>query len=401
MSDEEDIGYGILVHPPRHESEGSHAEQLSNGNSNGSKTTPAHIQDDDNDINLMKELEEKEERIRSLEQKYASMETKYQSELKTAQEELTEAHSTVQLLKSMLDEQKDAGLNSSIRSASSDVSAPPPESAFDIVQSSDHLEAVNRQNEDYKVKIQHLIREMEELRIQLKIAQNEARGSEERLQKFISERDDAMAGVDQERIWMSTQLSNCEQQIAELQNENISLLMSLREEKEKQKQSFGGGGYAPSGEPEIPVATFVLEDPGVDEYEDALSSRSRFGFKRKFKDEQLALAFHTAQAYFAHKQHKHKDRHEMGESLDRQSSSSSFCQVPSSKGQADLLAKHMLETKPNSMVGYVWEKSRKTNSIVKTSNKSSNALPLTLVDEMKLEKAEQRREQALYDMLKN
>ena len=189
---------------------------------------------------------------------------------------------------------------------------------------------------------------------------------------------------------MSTQLSNSEQQILKLQNENISLLLTIREQKASQDQMLKELERA--RQEHLPLAAEVVEEEcnGVD----PTPSRSRFGFKRKAKkieDKQLKLAFFTAKAYFAHKQQQQNEpSHEISHSLQKQGSSTSLTSsarsnVPSSKGQADLLARHILEKKPV--------------SLVKPFKSSRDDLPLTLRDEIKLKRSEQKRQETLNAML--
>lgn len=305
MSADEDVAHGILVPPSRPASEGNHAVELMNGNNpDGSKTTPAHIEGDDGGedyTSLKNQIKEKDERIHALEQKYADMESKYKSELETSKNEVMETKSTVHLMQSMLDDNSKGiqiGLDSSTKTSVSTSFSPPPSLDSSQRYTSDQLQEVMYQNENQKFRIEQLFGEKRELETQLKIAIAEARDAEGKLKRYINERDDAMVGVDKERIWMSTQLSNCEQQILQLQTENISLLLEIREEKEKRKQLVKEMGKAQDDRLAMAVQG---------EYDDTTPTRLRFGFKKKTKkleDEENRLAFGMARAYFARKQEK-------------------------------------------------------------------------------------------------
>mmetsp|Transcript_7679 Transcript_7679/g.18492 ORF Transcript_7679/g.18492 Transcript_7679/m.18492 type:complete len:338 (-) Transcript_7679:523-1536(-) len=305
MPDENDVAYGVLVPPSRRESEGSHGADDAvkyddDDDGPGSKaTTATHIQEssDDDDDDEGEEGEEEAQHdqlttkqddartIQALEQQYAKMELKYKSELQTAKEEQMELQSTIHLMQTMLDESK-AGRDS----VSSSSSSAPGSSAFSSANSHSSIKILLRQNDDLKFRVQQLKDARTELRTQVQIATAEARDAEQKLRKTLEERDHAMEGVDKERIWMSTQLSNLEQQVHHLQNENIFLLNTIQEEKDKRDEMMEEHYEKLEQvrrEQHIPIpnATVIPIPQSEDEDDNPKPKRSRFGFKNKKSQE--------------------------------------------------------------------------------------------------------------------
>ncbi|KAL3939274.1 MAG: hypothetical protein SGBAC_005975 [Bacillariaceae sp.] len=361
MAGDDDVAYGVpVLVPPSRKVSLDEGDAVTNDDDDhhhhhhpgSKKTTAAHIhassggEKNDEGPHHHLQLNEKDERIRALEQQYAELESR----------------------------------------------------TIDSQNEIDDLKFRIQQQEDDKI----------ELKTQLKIAAADARNAERRLRITLEERDHAMmVGIDNERMWMSTQLSNCEQQIHRLQNENIFLLNIVQEEQDKREQMMEAHLEELEQvrrEQKIPIVaatttTTTVErndnddsnDNSNDDSNDDSNNNSnddtidnsidndndndnndpkkakqpkrvlRFTrLKTKAKraeDQRKKLAFETAKAYFAHQQQKrtvrddyyynnstHPSSSSATASFPTSSSTNSERSVPpSSKGQADLLARHILE----------------------------------------------------------